>query len=75
MSDCCYIVLYLTCVNFCRLSSAGLAGDGEDNEGVLVCQQCRPTHRSPNQENPLSAQPTGGNQDVDTTTKHTHTHL
>lgn len=42
---------------------------------MLVCQQCRPTHRSPNQENPVSAQPTGGDQDVDTTKlTHTQTH-
>lgn len=44
---------------------------------MLVCQQCRPPHGSPDQEDPVSAQPTGGDQDVDTATKHTHkpTHL
>lgn len=52
------------------LRSAGLAGDGEDNEGVLVCQRRCPTHRSQNQENPVPAQPTWGDQDVEKTTKH-----
>lgn len=57
------------------LFSAGFKGDGEDYEGVLVRQQRRPTHRSPNQEDPVSAQPAGGDQDVDTTKlTHTQTH-
>lgn len=47
--------------------SAGLTGDGQDHEGVLVRQQRRPSDRAPDQKDAVSAQPAGGHQDVDAT--------
>lgn len=47
--------------------SAGLTGDGQDHEGVLVRQQRRPSDRAPDQKDAVSAQPAGGHQDVGAT--------